>query len=208
MSGGGKGGTTTTKVEIPQYIEDASKANLARADEVARTGYIPYMGPDVAAMTGDQLSAMANTNSMASAMGMATAEPTLPQPVQTFANGVQGYSSYPIYEETMDRFASERPGQFDHISGMFIDPVTGAGPTNSAFARDSVSPGGGWRDWGGNWAQSRLDEFDRTSYDHGVSSPGGSFGGFNVPDRISDPIGFDPFEAVTESSNDSSGGGK
>ena len=30
--GGGKGGKQTTEVQIPQYLQDASKRNIARAE--------------------------------------------------------------------------------------------------------------------------------------------------------------------------------
>ena len=33
---GGKGGSTSSTVTIPQYIEDAAKANLAKAEEISK----------------------------------------------------------------------------------------------------------------------------------------------------------------------------
>ena len=48
---GGKGGSTTSTVEVPQYIEDAARRNLERADLISKIGYVPYYGPEVAAMT-------------------------------------------------------------------------------------------------------------------------------------------------------------
>jgi len=47
-----KGGTTTVQQaapqtvtqDIPDYIEDASKQNLALADQLSNIGYVPYYG--------------------------------------------------------------------------------------------------------------------------------------------------------------------
>ena len=51
MAGGGKGGKQTTEVKIPEWLEGAARTNMARADEIAKIGYTPYYGPDVAAFT-------------------------------------------------------------------------------------------------------------------------------------------------------------
>lgn len=127
---GGKGGSTTTKVEIPAWLEGAAKSNLARADEIAKIGYTPYYGPDVAALTPMQQAAMRNTNSAASAFGMAApSDPMAGMPApQTFAGGVQGYSSAPLYQESVDALQSNMPALYDAIRSMFIDPQTGAQP--------------------------------------------------------------------------------
>ena len=47
--GGGKGGSTETKVEVPEYLQDAAIANLDYAGQMADIGYIPYAGPEIAA---------------------------------------------------------------------------------------------------------------------------------------------------------------
>ncbi|SVE21001.1 uncharacterized protein METZ01_LOCUS473855, partial [marine metagenome] len=54
MSGGGKGGSETTKTEIPAWIRDPAIRNLARAEAVQRIPYMPYYGGDVAAFTPTQ----------------------------------------------------------------------------------------------------------------------------------------------------------
>ena len=59
-----KGGSTTSQVQIPQYLENAARRNLARADKVAGIGYTPYFGADVAAMTPMQQAVMKGTNQM------------------------------------------------------------------------------------------------------------------------------------------------
>ena len=101
--GGGKGGSQSTSVEIPAWLEQAAQNGLARGQQAAGIGYVPYRGPDVAALTPMQEAAMFNTSQASSAFGLG-ASPLpgagMPQ-VQTFAGGVQGYSSAPLYEQAL-----------------------------------------------------------------------------------------------------------
>ena len=125
---GGKGGSTTTSVEIPEYIEEAAKRNLARADTISQIGYVPYYGPDVAAFTPTQEAAFQNVAGQAGAFGLTTpaggAMAGMPAP-QEFAGGIQGYSSAPMYEQALGELATRRPAQFNLIESLFINPVTG-----------------------------------------------------------------------------------
>ena len=152
---GGKGGSQTTQVEIPQWLEDAARANIARGEHVASIGYTPYFGPDVAALTPMQEAAMANTGQAAGAFGLSgggmTGTEGMPQ-AQTFANGVRGYSSAPLYQQSVNALQQNAPGQYEAIRGMYIDPVTGAAPQYSfapqqqAVAQNPYAgmfPGGG-----------------------------------------------------------------
>lgn len=68
---GGKGGSQSTKVEIPAFIESAARENLARAQRTARMGYLPYYGPEVAAFSPMQEQAMRATGGAAEAFGLA-----------------------------------------------------------------------------------------------------------------------------------------
>lgn len=143
---GGKGGSTTSEVKVPQYIEDAGKANLARADELARIGYTPYYGPDVAAFTPMQQAAFQGTSDMANAFGMAT--PASQQDIYggmgapaQYANGVQGYSSAPMYQQSIDQLQAARPAQYEALNAPFIDPVSGRGP--AAPFGSAAGKGGG-----------------------------------------------------------------
>lgn len=130
---GGKGGSQTTKVEVPQYIEDAAKANLARADEISRIGYTPYYGPDVAAFSPMQQASFQNTADAAGAFGMSgggmTGMEGMPAPT-TYAGGVSGYSSAPMYEQSLAQLQAQRPGQYDAIMGQFIDPMPSPAPSS------------------------------------------------------------------------------
>lgn len=136
---GGKGGSTTTTVEIPDYIKKASKQNLARANEISQLGYTPYYGPDVAAFTPSQEAAFQGANQAASAFGMPTTQYSMPQPTE-YAGGFRGYSSAPIYQQSLQTMQGEAPAQYDFIRSMFINPQTGARPEQPFASGGSIYP--------------------------------------------------------------------
>jgi hypothetical protein len=120
---GGKGGSTTSKVEIPAWLEDAAKRNLGRGEQLAQVGYQPYYGPDVAAVTQPQMAAMQNTSQAAAAFGMGGGDPMQGMPqAQTFANGLQGYSSGGLFDEAQAMHRQQRPGQAAAYDSLFVDP--------------------------------------------------------------------------------------
>lgn len=125
---GGKGGSQTSSVKLPGFIEDAVERAIARGEAAGRIGFVPSTGPDVAAFTPMQEASFAGTNQAASAFGLPTATGTgLPQPL-TFAGGVQGLSSRGLFDQMVSDLETQRPGQFGAIQDFFIDPVTGAFP--------------------------------------------------------------------------------
>jgi len=155
------GGSQTTSVEIPEYIEDAAKFNLRQSGAlgqpgIAQIGYVPYYGADVAAFTPTQEAAFQNVAGQAGAFGLTTpaggAMAGMPTP-QEFAGGVRGYSSAPLYEQSLGEFARRRPAQFNLIESLFINPVTGE--FEDAPAVDATPPvvdggaGGGGNGGGG-----------------------------------------------------------
>jgi len=120
------GGEQTTEQAIPKYLEDASKQAVGAANTAASIGYVPYMGPDVAAFTPMQQAAFDSTNMAASAYGLPTAATTgLPTPT-TYAGGTQGYSSYGMFDQAVQDFARMYPGQYQAMMSMFVNPQTGA----------------------------------------------------------------------------------
>jgi hypothetical protein len=130
-----KGGKQTTEVEIPEWLEAGGKDLLARAQEQSRIGYMPYYGPEVAALTGQQMGAMQNTQSAAQAFGMAAPDPMAGMPqAQDFGGGVMGYSSGPLFDKAKAELAQRNPGQFAAYEAQFIDPVTGKMPGAQAGA--------------------------------------------------------------------------
>jgi hypothetical protein len=128
----GGGGRNTTEVTVPAWLEQAAQRNLSRADELARIGYTPYYGPDVAAMTPMQMAAMQGTNTAASAFGMPTADPMAGMPAATNYGGMPAYSSGGLYDQALAELERRMPGQFAALRAPFIDPVTGMMVSGSA----------------------------------------------------------------------------
>lgn len=135
------GGSQTTRTEIPEWLQSAAQNNIARSNEVAQSGYVPYFGPDVAAFNPMQQAAFQNTANAASAFGLeapSNAMAGMPD-AQGYAGGVQGYSSAPMYQQSLEQLKTQMPGLYSQITGMFIDPVTGAGP-RAPFDRVGMAP--------------------------------------------------------------------
>ena len=129
-----KGGSSSQTTEIPAWLENAAIQNINKANDVSNIGYTPYYGPDVAALSPMQQQSMRSTGNAASAFGLAPqgfdAMAGMPQ-AQTFANGLQGYSSAPLYQQSVDQLQANRPAQFQAMADMFIDPFTGAPAKNN-----------------------------------------------------------------------------
>lgn len=142
MAGGGKGGSQSTTVKIPEWLEAAAKGNLARADQVSQIGYVPYYGPDVAAMTPRQLDAMHNTNAAAGAFGLEASRPNAGMPQSQSFGGVYGYSSQPMYQQAVDKLKAVSPGQFNALARGFVDPRTGLTAVPQAPLSAPQSPAG------------------------------------------------------------------
>lgn len=182
---GGKGGSSTTQVTIPPWLEEAAQTNLARADVLSTIGYTPYYGPDVAALTPMQQAAMQSTNMAASAFGMpAPVDPMAGMPqAQDFGGGVYGYSSAPLYQGSVSALQAAAPGQYAALLAPFINPITGAAPhqpfgplvtpTNSSMSAgkggsgsigySSGSEGGNYGGAGGNQPSSSYSGGGYTS---------------------------------------------
>lgn len=172
MAGGGKGGSQSTSVQIPAWLEQAAQANLGRADQAAQIGYTPYYGPDVAAFTPMQQAAMQGTNQAASAFGMAApidAMAGMPQ-AQTFAGGVQGYSSAPMYEEALAALQQNAPGQYNAIRNMFLDPQ-GTG----AYTPSTPAPAAPAAPAAFNLFARGTDNGNQESYGQPTATQGGGF---------------------------------
>lgn len=173
--GGILGGSQKSTTQIPEWVKTAAQQNIARANQAAQIGYTPYYGADVAAFTPMQDAAFSNTGQAANAFGLPSAAGNgMPAP-QTFAGGVQGYSSGGMFDQALAALRAARPGQAAAIDAMFINPQTGqmgnaamspapAIPTAPVYARGGapVTSGGG------------------SSYSLPNMAPPASSGGFNL----------------------------
>jgi hypothetical protein len=153
MSSGGKGGSETNEVTIPAHLTQASKDSINRAEDTGNIGYMPYMGPDVAAFDPMQVAAMQSNADAASAFGLGPSGmnvmDSMPE-AQDFG-GVQGYSSFPMFDMAVKDLEESRPGQVAAYDKLYTDPVTGQGGFKPDFRHfrhggDPIMGGGG----GGN----------------------------------------------------------
>jgi hypothetical protein len=140
MSGGGKGGSSSSVAEIPKWMEEPAIRNIARAEDIQRMGYMPWYGPDVAAYNPTQQAAAQANIGAAEAFGLVqpdtlTAYQGMPQ-AQTFAGGVQGYSSAPMFEQGIETLRQKQPGtmaQYDALFGAGTQPGGGGTITGPSF---------------------------------------------------------------------------
>ena len=207
---GGKGGSQTSQVTVPQYIEDAARANLSRAGNVANIGPIRYEGPDVAAYSPMQMAAARGLSDTASAFGVAGGGMSdqdlrggMPEPTE-FAGGVRGYSSAPMYDESLAALKASSPGQYDFINSLYIDPVTGK-LGSRASSRVPIGVGLGTTNYGGGGSStmneamamaqaSRSAGGGYTSFSDmfdggGAGASGGNFSGGGRISSIANAIG-------------------
>ena len=134
-------GSTESKVKIPEWLEEAAKANLGQAQDIASIGYTPYYGADVAAFNPMQSAGFQNTADASRAFGLSAptdAMAGMPQ-AQNFG-GVMGYSSQPLFADAVSRFEQDRPAQKALIDSFFIDPRTGAQGSGSIANSGTNAP--------------------------------------------------------------------
>ena len=123
------GGTSTTtskqENELPQWYQEAAVDRINFGKLLGQVGYLPWMGPDVAALSGQQVAGMEGTNALSEAFGMPTSPVNQGLPDPTEYNGLYGYSSFPMYEQGLANLAQAYPAQADFYSSFFINPITG-----------------------------------------------------------------------------------
>ena len=171
---GGKGGSQSTKVTIPQYIEDAARRNLARAEEIAEIGYMPYYGPEVAAFNPMQTQAFQNTANAAAAFGMGA--PTdvmagMPQ-AQDFGNGMMGYGSGDLFQGAIDQFAARNPQQYNQYAQNFTGPYASSDARGGPSPYSPYGPARGFGGKGG--AQGPIFDAQYSQSPSGPMSPNGA----------------------------------
>lgn len=112
------GGKTKETQQIDPALRDAALAQLDMARAVGQLGFVPYKGDTVAGFQPGQIAAMQNTNTGLEAFGLGTSA------VPAAGN----LSPYAIYQQQL---AQMDPGQREFIQSMFINPMTGAAPTQT-----------------------------------------------------------------------------
>lgn len=117
-------GSETSETELPEWVVGPAREMLQRSVDMGKAGYMPWTGPDVAALNNAQIGSMQNNANMRGAFGMNAAMPNIPAP-QDFGGGMWGYSSMPLYEQNLAALQEQRPGQMDYYNSFFVDPQTG-----------------------------------------------------------------------------------
>lgn len=147
MSDGGKGGSTSSSVQIPDWIKGPAERNLARAEQAANIGYMPYYGPSVAALSPQQQSAMGMSNAAAQAFGFGGASDLGVAQPSTFAGGVQGYSSGGLFDQAVNELAVRRPEQVAAYNRLFDPNAIWNNPTQwnavQSVGANPMDAGGG-----------------------------------------------------------------
>jgi len=151
--GGGKGGgkKTTTETTVPEWVRGPADRNLQRAEALQQIEYMPYYGPQVAAFNDNQASAFQNNNNAASAFGLLAptdAMSSMPTPT-TYANGMKGYSSIPLYDQAMKELTASNPDNMDAYNSLFGNEVPANAapvPRGGGGGNMSVNFGGGNKD--------------------------------------------------------------
>lgn len=154
MGGGGKGGSSSSSAEIPSWIAEPATRNLARAEQIAKIGYQPYYGADVAAFTPAQEAVMQSNIDAAKAFGLVSPDSNLsptsgmPEP-QTFAGGITGYSASPMFNQAVAELKARKPKQSALYNSLFDGkPLssetasTMAAPDGYTWVRSTLSPNG------------------------------------------------------------------
>lgn len=119
--GGGLMGSQKSKGEIPRWAENFAKDNLNKANAAASIGYLPWTGPDVAALNGMQKDAIRGSQKAGAAFGLSSGgDPFAGMPEeQTFAGGVKGYSSFPMFDQAVQELYQRAPGSMEAYDSLY-----------------------------------------------------------------------------------------
>lgn len=134
------GGSKSTSVTVPAWLEAAGQEALARSREVSRIPYAPYYGPDVAAMTPMQVAAMQGTNQMAEAFGSPTADVTAGMPTAQDYGGMSAYSAGPMYDAALAELERRQPGTYNAIMAQFGGTAGAGGGVGSSASATGYVP--------------------------------------------------------------------
>lgn len=158
---GGKGGSQSSQVQIPGYMEDALRQQLARAQAVQNMPYAPIMGPTMAGFTSGQKAGMESQAALAQRMGIIPQEYDVASGYMPGAidvgNGLTAYASYPgakervlsAFEESPQlarQYGSlmfeERPTYQDLMTAQAVDKARANGTLDALVASGALGDGG------------------------------------------------------------------
>ena len=113
-------------------MEEAGKLAVEEAKKIKEMGYLPYFGPEVAAINPYEQAMAQNVGGMASAFGMAAPAALDMSGVDTATSGgLTGYTTAPAYFSALERLRETRPDQYEFFANLGrFDPITGAANPN------------------------------------------------------------------------------
>ncbi len=181
----GSKSTTVQENRIPRYLEEAGQLAVEEAKKIKEMGYLPYFGPEVAAINPYEQAMAQNVGSMASAYGLAAPAAMSMSGVDTATSGgVTGYTTAPAYFAALERLKETRPDQYEFFANLGrFDPITGAAnpdynpkPTNPLLAAAGPYRGGifGGGDDGPNMREF-MDELGVSLLDAQAQRSSGDF---------------------------------
>lgn len=156
---GGKGGSQSSQVQIPGYMEDALRQQLARAQAVQNMPYAPIMGPTMAGFTSGQKAGMESQAALAQRMGIIPQEYDVASGYMPGAidvgNGLTAYASYPGAKERVLAAYEENPQlqrsmealytpetYEDFMRSQIIDKARANGTLDALVASGALGGGG------------------------------------------------------------------
>ena len=156
---GGKGGSQSSQVQIPGYMEDALRQQLARAQAVQNMPYAPIMGPTMAGFTSGQKAGMESQAALAQRMGIIPQEYDVASGYMPGAidvgNGLTAYASYPGAKERVLAAYEENPQlrrsmealytpetYEDFMRAQIVDKASANGTLDALVASGALGDGG------------------------------------------------------------------
>lgn len=184
--GGGKGGgkKTTTETTVPEWIRAPAERNLQRAEALQQIEYMPYYGAEVAAFNPNQEMAFQNNANTAAAFGLLAptdAMAGMPTPT-TYANGMKGYSSIPIYDQAKKDLAANYGDTVDAYDALFGNAVP------ALVAQQTPGGGGGGGGSISVGANPQPDILMASGSPNGRGTPGGRNRGSGVLAGKTNPV--------------------
>lgn len=187
----GSRSTTVQENKIPAYLEEAGKLAVEEAKKIREMGYLPYFGPEIAAINPYEQAMAQNVGGMASAFGLAAPAAMDMSGVDTATSGgVTGYTTAPAYFAALERLKETRPDQYEFFANLGrFDPITGAAnpnynpkPTNPLLAAAGLGGGGIFAIGGGDDGPNMREFMDERKAESARRASARSSGDF-------DPLG-------------------
>ena len=137
---GASDNTTTTKVEFPQWVEDASKANYGVAADIASRPYTAYPWERIAGFTGDQKDAMGFLRDMAPGVFKGAGKFDVPRMIDPIGKGGSG-GAMAQQITSLPPLLAMKDLRFGFCHAREIRRIAGKNPVRIDAAQRRLKPG-------------------------------------------------------------------